>query len=505
MRASKCLQGWALVILFSLMGREVGGQQNRSAIRGQQSGTRNSKKSDQEVFPATESARAIHNASLGRFRVSGSEILRPNVVLILADDLGFGDLGVHGSESIPTPHIDKLASQGVQFLNAYVTAASCSPSRAGLLTGAYQQRYGFEFNTAGAAVTERFSRGLDPAAVTLAEVLKLAGYKTGMFGKWHLGTRTHLHPMSRGFDEFYGFLAGAHSFFPVARAEPDHSTILRGHMPIAEAEYLTDAIAREAVAFIDSANDTPFFAYVPFNAVHTPIEASDIYLKRFANVVDPQQRAYNAMTSALDDAVGSILRAIQDRGLEEKTLVVFVNDNGGPIYTGVQSNGDLKLGKLFLFEGGIRVPMFAKLPGVIGVATTFEPMVSTLDLFPTICQMAGIDLTAVQNLDGTDLAPFLSEGNESVPHEELFWSNGPSTAMRTGKWKLVQSNGSTWLFDLSNDPGERRDLSAESVGKCKQMKDAIRRWRDSMPEPAWPSKPQRRIITVDGKPYQLNI
>ncbi|MDC0307288.1 sulfatase-like hydrolase/transferase, partial [bacterium] len=236
-----------------------------------------------------------------------------------------------------------------------------------------------------------------------------------------------------------------------------------------------------------------------------PIEASDIYLKRFANVVDPQQRAYNAMTSALDDAVGSILRAIQNRGLEEKTLVVFVNDNGGPIYTGVQSNGDLKLGKLFLFEGGIRVPMFAKLPGVIGVATTFEPMVSTLDLFPTICQMAGIDLTAVQNLDGTDLAPFLSEGNESVPHEELFWSNGPSTAMRTGKWKLVQSNGSTWLFDLSNDPGERRDLSAESVGKCKQMKDAIRRWRDSMPEPAWPSKPQRRIITVDGKPYQLNI
>ncbi|MDB4750025.1 sulfatase-like hydrolase/transferase, partial [Rubripirellula sp.] len=337
------------------------------------------------------------------------------------------------------------------------------------------------------------------------DVLQFAGYKTGMFGKWHLGTRTHLHPMSRGFGTFYGFLAGAHSFFPVTGTEANHSTIMRGRKPMKEADYLTDAIAREAVAFINAAGDTPFFAYVPFNAVHTPIEASDKYLERFLDVEDQQQRAYNAMTNALDDAVGKILSAIRDRGVEENTIVVFVNDNGGPIYTGVQSNGDLKLGKLFLFEGGVRVPMFIKFPGVIGAGTTYTPMVSTLDLFPTICEVAGVDYSPVEMLDGVDLLPFLAGSDVAVPHEKLFWSNGPNTAMRQGKWKLVQSRGSTWLYDLALDPGEKQDLSGENEGKCRQMISEIRRWRESMPDPAWPSKPRRRIISVDGKPYQLNI
>ena len=211
------------------------------------------------------------------------------------------------------------------------------------------------------------------------------------------------------------------------------------------------------------------------------------------------------MTSALDDAVGSILKAISDRGLEQSTLVVFVNDNGGPIYTGVQSNGDLKLGKLFLFEGGIRVPMVIKLPGVIGAETTYVPMVSTLDLFPTICRLAGIDVSPVKPMDGVDLIPFLAGNLAGLPHEALFWSNGPNTAMRIDNWKFVQSRDSTWLFDLSKDPGERNDLSAGNRGRCKQMQRQIKDWRESMPAPAWPSKPQRRIISVDGKPYQLNI
>jgi arylsulfatase A-like enzyme len=505
MRALNLLRHFVFVCCILIMSAEVRAQEDEASGRGRQSQKRAGNISSQVVFPPREEMTAARDRSLRQFKVSLADARQPNVVLILADDLGYGDLGFQGSTSIPTPHIDKLATQGVRFSNAYVTAASCSPSRAGLLTGCYQQRFGFEFNTAGAAVTERFSRGLDPAAVTLADVLKRAGYKTGMFGKWHLGTRPHLHPMSRGFEQFYGFLAGAHSFLPVERAEPDHSTLMRGRTPLKENDYLTDAIARETVAFINNAGDSPFFAYVPFNAVHTPIEATPAYLSRFSSIQDPRQRAYNAMTSALDDAVGSILKAISDRGLEQSTLVVFVNDNGGPIYTGVQSNGDLKLGKLFLFEGGIRVPMIIKLPGVIGADTTYEPMVSTLDLFPTIGRLAGIDVSPVKPMDGVDLIPFLAGSLAGVPHEALFWSNGPNAAMRLGNWKFVQSRDSTWLFDLSKDPGEKNDLSGGDQGRCKQMQRQIKDWRESMPAPAWSSKPQRRIISVDGKPYQLNI
>ena len=505
MRRFSLLPDFVFICLTLITTVGVGAQENGASDRVSGLQKRSVNRSSEAVFPPSEAKATTRDKALRQYEVSLEDAQQPNVVLILADDLGYGDLGFQGSTSIPTPHIDRLAKQGTRFSNAYVTAASCSPSRAGLLTGCYQQRFGFEFNTAGAAVTERFSRGLDPAAVTLAEVLKRAGYRTGMFGKWHLGTREHLHPMSRGFDQFYGFLAGAHSFFPVERFEPAHSTIMRGRTPLKEDDYLTDAIARETVAFINGAGESPFFAYVPFNAVHTPIEATPEYMSRFSSIQDQQQRAYNAMTSALDDAVGRIVKAISDRGLEQSTLVVFVNDNGGPIYTGVQSNGGLKLGKLFLFEGGIRVPMVMKLPGVIDAETVYEPMVSTLDLFPTICRLAGIDVTAVQPLDGVNLMPFLAGKPDSVPHQELFWSNGPNTAMRSGKWKFVQSRASTWLFDLSKDPGEKHDLSNENQGRCDQMRRKIESWRAAMPAPAWPSKPQRRIISVDGKAYQLNI
>lgn len=470
-----------------------------------QSQTQEQSSARKTVFPASQSKLEQRKDWLAQYRSIKGTARRPNVVLLLADDLGYGDLGIQGSKSIPTPNIDKLGREGVRFTNAYVTAASCSPSRAGLLTGFYQQRFGFEFNTAGAAITHRYSRGLDPAAVTLADVLQVAGYQTGMFGKWHLGTQSHLHPMSRGFDTFYGFLAGAHSFLPSQESQPVHSTVMRDRTPLLEAEYLTDAIARETVSFIRKNHDRQFFAYVPFNAVHTPLEATAKYLGRFPETDSPKQRAYNAMTSALDDAVGRILNTLKMLGLEENTLVIFVNDNGGPIYTGVQSNGPLRLGKLFLFEGGIRVPMLIKFPGRIEPGTTFEPMVSTLDLFPTICRVAGVEVPKGANLDGVDLLDCLRQPAGPVPHQRLFWSNGPNTAVRQGDWKLVQSGNSRWLFNLADDPGEKTDLSQEDPERVQQMGAAIKRWRDAMPDPAWPSKPQRRVIQVDGKPYQLNI
>ena len=462
--------------------------------------------SDTPVFPPNPAAEEARRRLLEPIKnVTSAGRRPPNIVLILADDLGYGDTSIYGSKSIPTPHIDALAHDGARLTNAYVTAASCSPSRAGLMTGRYQQRLGFEFNTSGGQITHSLYRGLDPAAITLPDVLKKAGYVTGMFGKWHLGTRQHLHPQARGFDEFYGFLAGAHSFFPAKDEEPVYSTIMRGHDPLIEPEYLTDAIARETVKFIDAHHDRPFFAYVPFNAVHTPIEATKKYQDRFPDESDVKRRDYYAMTSALDDAVGTIVNALHRHGLTKNTLVIFLNDNGGPIYTGVQSNGPLRLGKLFLFEGGVRVPMIVRWPGVVPADSVFDGTTSSLDVFPTACAAAGIDLPDAVKLDGVDLLPYLSGKVDGTPHATLFWSNGPNVAVRKGHWKLVKSYDSVWLFDLSQDLGEKNNLAKTNPEIVDQLEQELQQWKSQMAKPAWPSKPQRRKVLIDGMTYEQNI
>ena len=462
--------------------------------------------SSRPVFQARSEDEAAKRKLLSTIpAINTSENRPPNIVLLFSDDLGYGDTSLYGSEKIPTPNIDSLGKQGVRFSNAYVTAASCSPSRAGLMSGQYQQRFGFEFNTAGGAITNRLHRGLDPSVVTMADVLKQAGYVTGMFGKWHLGTQPQFHPQARGFDEFYGFLAGAHSFFPAKKPQPFHSTIMRDTSPLIEPEYLTDAIARETVAFIDANHTKPFFAYVPFNAVHTPIEATKKYQDRFPNESNQTKRDYYAMTSALDDAVGSIVDTIDKHGLTNNTLVIFVNDNGGPIYTGVQSNGPLKLGKLFLFEGGIRVPMIIKLPGTFKPNSVYDQPTSTLDLFPTTCGAAGIKLPPKINLDGVDLTPFIKGKVLGLPHDTLFWSNGPNIAVRHGNWKLIKSYDNTWLFNLASDIGESSNLAKSKPEIVEQLETLYREWRSQMSEPAWPSKPNRRKVEVDGLPYEMNI
>ncbi len=458
------------------------------------------------VFPRSAKAEETKRQLLETIPdVTRSDERPPNIVLILADDLGYADTGVYGSKRIPTPHIDTLALRGSRATAAYVTAASCSPSRAGLMTGRYQQRFGFEFNTSGGAVTHRLYRGLDPTAITLADVLRKAGYVTGMFGKWHLGTRRHLHPRARGFDEFYGFLAGAHSFFPGRGREPFHSTVMRQYTPVTEPEYLTDAIARETVKFINTHHQRPFFAYVPFNAVHTPIEASRKYRVRFPNERNATRRDYYAMTSALDDAVGAIVAAIQKQGLTQNTLVIFLNDNGGPTYTKVQDNGNLRLGKLFLFEGGIRVPLIVKWPGVVPENSVFDKPTSSLDVFPTVCAAARISLPGTVKLDGVDLTPFLSGKRKGTPHETLFWSNGPNIAVRKGDWKLVKSHENVWLFELSTDIGERNNIAAKHPDIVKELEDGHRRWESKMKKPAWPSKPNRHRVPIDGLIYEMNI
>jgi len=438
----------------------------------------------------------------------------PNIVLLFADDLGYADVGCYGSTEIPTPHIDRLAESGMRFTDAYVTAGTCSPSRAGLLSGRYQQRFGFEFNTGPDRITTREGRGLDPAALNIADVLSRVGYATGVVGKWHLGTRDQFHPHERGFDEFYGFLAGAHVFIDPARltdaerAVSGRGTvgrIMRGTEIIQEDEYLTDAIAREAEAFITRHKDDPFFLYVPFNAVHTPLQATPEYQKRFAHVEDLKRRIYYAMTAAMDDAVGRVVAALEANGLRGNTLVIFSNDNGGPLYTGVQSNEPLRLGKMFLFEGGIRVPLVMQLPGVIPPGSEHHEMVSMLDLFPTICSLAGARLPSELALDGVDLGPALAARGSGPHHEALFWRNGPNRAVRMGNWKMIQSGDHIWLFDLANDIGEQHNLAADHPDQLRKLQQALTDWESQIPKPAWPARSNSRSQEVDGVPYRLAI
>ncbi len=469
------------------------------------------------VFPPLTDEQAAEKKQVlaGVRKTAPAERRAPNVVLLLADDLGYGDIGCYGSKEIPTPHIDALARQGMRFTDAYVSAASCSPSRAGILMGRYQERFGFEFNTGPERITERQGRGLDPTAITIADVLRNAGYATGMVGKWHQGTRVQFHPQQRGFDEFFGFLGGAHTYLnpeslsnaqrAVQGERGSSAEILRGEQPVEEPEYLTDAFAREAVSYIDRHKDEPFFLYVPFNTVHTPLQATENYQERFASVKDRKRRTYYAMTSALDDAVGRIQAALEKNGLVDDTLVIFFNDNGGPTYTGVQSNGPLRLGKLFLFEGGIRVPLIVRWPGVVAPGSVQREVTSALDLFPTICAAAGAALPDNFALDGIDLSGTLKGQTSGRLHDALFWRNGPNKAVRKDKWKLVQAGDHVWLFDLATDIGETKNVVKSHPEVVRELQGALSEWESELPKPAWPPRPDSQQVEVDGVPYQLAI
>jgi arylsulfatase A-like enzyme len=432
---------------------------------------------------------------------------RPNIVLILADDLGYRDISCYGSERIQTPHIDSIAAKGVRFTDGYATAGTCSPSRAALMTGLYQQRFGFEFNTRGPTLItgEVNLRGLDPEALTVADVLQNAGYATGIIGKWHLGFLNQFHPTSRGFDEFFGILNGASSYFhsPLRKRSP----VYRGTKQIVEEEYLTDALAREAVSFIDRHHKHAFFLYVPFNAVHDPLEAPAKLKEQFAEAESEEWQAYLAMTSALDDAVGAILAALAKHDLEEETLVIFLSDNGAAKYLKIGDNSPFRLGKLYLFEGGIRVPFMMKWPGNIPAGTVNSLPVSSLDLAPTIAASAGVKDWKDMRTDGVNLTPWLTGEKDNPPHQHLFWRNGPNRAVRRGQWKMIQVGSHVWLFNLRTDPGEITNLSSKHPGIVQELRDAFEQWQQQMKAPAWPSRSNLKIkhIIIDGVRYEIHV
>ena len=432
---------------------------------------------------------------------------KPNVVFILGDDLGYCDISMYGCKEIPTPNIDSIGKNGIKFTNAYVSAPVCSPSRAGLMTGRYQQRFGFEFNAGPLqrAINNK-DMGLPLTEITLAQVMKKAGYATGMVGKWHMGMNDRYMPTQRGFDEYFGFLFGANLYInpnkpgvmsrpgavagggPTATTRSAQNPIYRNTTPVEEEEYLTDAFAREAVSYIDRHQKEPFFLYAPFNAPHEPFQATQKYLDRFPDVKDERRRVYMAMVSALDDAVGAILSKLRETGLERNTLVVFLSDNGCATYTGACTNDPLRFGKLTHLEGGFRVPFAMQWPGHLEPATVSDQVISSLDLFPTAVALAGAVLPKDRPYDGVDLLPYLSGKKKGSPHEVLCWRNGTNAAVRRGNWKLFKGGDHYWLYDLSKDVGERKDLATTRPEIVEQLKRQLIKWEAQMKAPLWPCR-----------------
>lgn len=419
----------------------------------------------------------------GSARAAGATITRPNVIVILADDLGYADIGAQGvSQDVRTPHIDSIAQNGVRFTSGYVSCPVCSPSRAGLLTGRYGPRFGYEFNPGGVN-WPNFGLPLDQP--TLAELLRAAGYHTGALGKWHLGNVLEKSPTARGFEDFFGFWGGLHSYVNLTRKDAGWNAIRRGEEKVSETEYLTDAIGREGVAFIDRNHDKPFFLYAAFNAIHQPMQAPPKYQDRFKETQDVKRRKMLAMLSAEDDAVGAMLQKLRDYGIEQNTIVFFLSDNGGPTGGNASANKPFSGYKGQLFEGGIREPFFVQWKGHIPAGQVKDAPVISLDIFATAMAAAGVELPKDRPVDGADLIPWLTGRSDVAPHDRLFWRYWPQWAVREGDWKLIGLNDRAKLFNLSQDVGEKHDLSAEHPDIVKRLRDAYAAWDKQLAAPLW--------------------
>jgi arylsulfatase A-like enzyme len=451
--------------------------------------------------PTTVVAAVLLGLSAGS-AVGEAQARRPNIVLIVADDMGYADVGFQGSRDIPTPHIDALAKGGIRFADAYVTGPYCSPTRAGLMTGRYPQRFGHEFNPDGSP-----EYGLPLDQTTMADHLRAAGYRTALFGKWHLGASRQLHPMERGFDEFFGFLGGDHSYFEARPATG--GPVFDGRNPAETMGYLTEELADRAVGFIARNRSRPFFLYLAFNAVHTPMHATEKYLTRFAGIADEQRRTYAAMLSAMDDGIGRTMAALRAAQLEDNTLVFFFSDNGGPTMPTTTINGasnaPLRGSKRQTWEGGIRVPFVIQWKGHLPAGKTDARPIIQLDVLPTALAAAGVDVRPDWKLDGVDLLPFLTGKATGAPHDVLFWRLGAMMAVRKGDWKLVRAMdgplrgadsaalndlSTAGLYNLATDISERNDVAAAHPEKVKELADAWQRWNQGLVRPLW--GPSRR-------------
>jgi len=442
---------------------------------------------------------------------------RPNVILILSDDQGYGDVSFNGCEEIPTPALDSIAKQGVRFTNGYVTAPQCAPSRAGLLSGRYQNEFGRGHNH----TIDAF--GIPDEVPMFAQLMKQAGYATGMVGKWHqsafpLAENPEDSPNERGFDYFYGHITGGTHYFP-PEGEDSIPYLRRNGEPVSETRYLTNVFGEEAEAYIEqhARSEKPFFLYLSFNAPHTPLQAPEEYLERFAHLagaddepvhcgytgrtIEHPRQVYAAMVAAMDDAVAGVLHAIERNGIEQDTLVFFLSDNGGPESSNGSDNGPLRGVKGDVLEGGIRVPFAVRWPGTIPPGQVIDTPVISLDLLPTALSASGALELMPSEADGIDLLPLLRDG-KPLRERSLFWRfpHPPEQpelhvrAVRQGSWKYTEE----WLrgpaargrepfasgvYDLAADIDESEDLSELRPDRRAELLKQLRHWEARLPAP----------------------
>lgn len=419
---------------------------------------------------------------------------QPNIIIILTDDQGYADVGFNGCTDIPTPNIDRIAHNGVKFTNGYVTYAVCGPSRAGIMTGRYQDRFGFGRNPLVAPNDQ--SEGLPLSEETMATVLGKVGYTSVALGKWHLGAHRSQWPLNRGFNEFFGFLSGGHQYFPELWNFDDLSQVkeqwdgyktklMRNDGRVEETEYLTDALSREAVSFVERhGGKSPFFMYLAYNAPHTPLQATEKYLKRFDHIKDNKRRTYAAMISAVDDGVGLLIDKLSELRLENNTMIFFLSDNGGPEKDNASNNGPLREGKGSLYEGGIHVPFAVQWPGHIPAGQVYENPVISLDIMATAVALAGAN--PANQLDGVNLIPYLTGIKDGMPHDYLFWRKFDQNwyAARAGDIKLLQKKEEeTEFYNLSKDIGEQQTLSAKELSSSASIAKVYKEWEDKMMDP----------------------
>jgi len=416
----------------------------------------------------------------------GADARKPNVIVFLSDDVGWGEYGFQGAKDIPTPHIDSIAASGVRFTQGYVSGPYCSPTRAGLMTGRYQTRFGHEFNS-----TARVS-GLALTETTIADRLKSLGYATIAVGKWHLGMNPEFRPWQRGFDEFYGTLANTPFYHPTNFVD---SRVSKEVQPVTDNDfYTTDEYAKRAVKFIDEHKNQPWFLYLPFNAQHAPLQAPQKYLDRFPNIQDEKRRIFAAMMSAMDDAVGEVMTKVRTLGQEENTIVFFLADNGGPTPQTTSSNGPLRGFKATTWEGGVRVPFAMQWKGRIKPGQTFEQPIIQLDILPTVVTAAGGKVEANWKLDGVDLLPYLDGKAAGAPHTTLYWRFGKQWAIRHHDHKLLVGRGGgeqAELYNLAADLGESKNLSTTAGAKLQELQKLWDAWNAEQAPPSVPDEPAR--------------
>jgi arylsulfatase A-like enzyme len=428
---------------------------------------------------------------------AAAETGKPNVLVILSDDLGYGELGCQGNPEVPTPHTDSIAAAGIRFTNGYVTGPYCSPTRAGLLTGRYQTRFGHEWNPPAGP-----NNGLPLSETTIADRLRSLGYATCCVGKWHLGVAPKFLATERGFDEFYGTLANTPFFHPNLVDTRVSNEPTRIADP---AFYTTDAYGQRAVDWLERNKDRPWFLYLPFNAQHAPLEATQKYLDRFAHIEDENRRTFAAMLSAMDDAIGAVLGKIRQMGQEENTLIFYVSDNGGPTQQTTSKNDPLRGFKSTTLEGGVRVPFMVQWKGLLPAGKVYDYPVIQLDILPTVITAAGGQVDPAWKLDGVNLLPYLRGENTDRPHQTLYWRFGNQMAIRQGDWKLVRNRidgPQPRLFNLADDIGEAHDLASAEPEKFKQLQAAWDAWNAEQAEPRWrapqqnPQRPRRAAANL---------